>query len=82
MFYLYLLKSKKRNWFYIGSTRDLKKRLIEHNSKKVKSTQFYSPFDLVYYEAYQEYRLARKREIELKAKGQQKEIILKRLGYL
>jgi putative endonuclease len=78
--YLYLLKSEKRNWRYIGSTKDLRKRFKEHNLGQVKSTKFYKPLSLVYYEAYESYSLARKREIELKTKGQQKEILFERLG--
>lgn len=79
MHYTYLIKSKIADWKYIRSTSDLKRRLLEHNSGKVKSTKPYLPFDLIYYEAYQIYSLARKREIELKTQGQQKEILLKRL---
>ena len=77
--YVYLLKSSKYKWYYIGSTKDLKKRFIEHNLGKVRSTKFYRPLILVYYESYQSYSLARKREVELKKYGQQKEILLKRL---
>ena len=82
MFYTYLIKSKNKNWFYIGSTRDLKERFKEHNNGKVKSTKAYIPFALIYYEAYPTYTLARKREIELKKKSQQKEILFKRLGLM
>ena len=82
MFYTYLIKSKNKNWFYIGSTKDLKERFKDHNSGKVKSTKPYTPFILIYYEAYLTYTLARKREIELKKKGQQKEILFKRLGLM
>lgn len=82
MFYTYLIKSKNKNWFYIGSTRDLIERFKDHNNGKVKSTKPYIPFDLIYYEAYPTYTSARKREIELKKKGQQKEILFKRLGLL
>lgn len=82
MFYTYLIRSKNKNWFYIGSTRDLKERFKEHNNGKVKSTKVYAPFILIYYEAYPTYTLARKREIELKKKGQQKEILFKRLGLM
>ncbi len=80
MSYLYVLKSKKEKWCYIGSTKDLKKRLDDHNSGRTRSTRFYKPFELVYYEAYKNYSLARKRELELKNKGQQKEILFERLG--
>ena len=82
MFYTYLIKSVNRNWHYIGSTKDLRKRFSEHNAGKVKSTKFYKPFILIYYESYQSYSLARKREIELKNNSQQKEILFKRLGIL
>lgn len=79
MNYLYLIKSLGKNWVYIGSTRNLKLRLKEHNSGKIRSTKFYKPFELLYYEAYNTYTLARKRELELKKNGQQKEILFKRL---
>ena len=80
--YTYVIKSSTHNWRYIGSTKDLKHRLNDHNSGKVKSTKFYRPFALIYYEAYPNYSLARKREIELKNNGQQKEILFKRLGII
>jgi len=79
MFYTYLIKSKNKKWFYIGSTKDLKQRFKDHNNRRVKSTKAYIPFTLIYYESYSTYKLARKREIELKKKGQQKEILFKRL---
>ena len=82
MFYTYLIKSKNKKWFYLGSTEDLKRRFTDHNRGRVKSTKFYAPFELFYYEAYSTYSLARKREVELKIKGQQKEILFKRLGLL
>jgi len=82
MFYTYLIKSKNKKWFYIGSTKDLKQRFKDHNNRRVKSTKAYIPFTLIYYESYSTYKLARKREIELKKKGQQKEILFKRLGLI
>lgn len=74
-----MIKSTKKNWYYIGSTKDLKNRFSEHNRGAVKSTKPYRPFKLIYYESYTTFSLARKREIELKKKGQQKEILFKRL---
>lgn len=79
MFYTYVLKSKNKKFIYIGSTRDLINRFKEHNSGKVQSTKPYMPFELVYYEAYKTYRLARKREIKLKNHGQEKEQLIHRL---
>lgn len=80
MNYLYVIKSLPKNWLYIGSTRDLRERLREHNSGKIESTRVHKPYELVYYEAYKTYSLARKREVELKKNGQQKEILFKRLS--
>ena len=79
--YTYLLKSRNHKWYYIGSTKDLRTRFRQHNSGQVKSTKFYKPldFDLVYYESYADYSLARKRELELKKNSQQKEILFSRL---
>lgn len=82
MSYLYVIISKKKKWFYIGSTKNLRLRFNEHNSGKVKSTKFYKPFELIYYEAYNTYALTRKRELELKKNGQQKEILFRKLGIL
>ena len=66
MFYLYVLKSKKDNNIYFGSTNDLRRRLVEHNNGEVKSTKPRRPFELRYYEAYFNENEARKREASLK----------------
>ena len=75
-----MIKSINFNWHYIGSAENLKRRFNDHNTGRVKSTKFYKPFRLIYYEAYPNYSLARKRENELKKNGQQKEILFRRLG--
>ena len=67
MFYVYLLLSKKDNKFYIGLTRDLKKRLKEHNAGKNKSTCYRKPLELIYFEAYKDKIDAQKREVFLKS---------------
>jgi putative endonuclease len=69
MFYLYLLKSKKDDQCYIGSTNDLKRRFNEHNDSKVFSTKLRRPFELVYYEAYKSEHDARDRESNLKLRS-------------
>jgi putative endonuclease len=80
MNYFYLIKSISKNWIYSGSTKNLKLRFSEHAKGKVRSTKAYRPFELIYYEAYNSSKLARKRELEIKNNGQQKEILFKRLG--
>ncbi len=69
MFYLYILKSKIDKKLYIGSTDNLRRRLLEHNSGKVKSTRPRKPFELRYYEAFYKEIDARKREESLKKDG-------------
>ncbi|MBI2124068.1 MAG: GIY-YIG nuclease family protein [Candidatus Wildermuthbacteria bacterium] len=80
MHYVYVIKSRKKNWNYIGFSSDLRKRFHEHNQRKVRVTKAHCPFTLVYYEAYLSERDARKREIELKKKGQQKEFLKARIA--
>ena len=69
MFYIYVLKSKKDQQLYIGSTNDLKRRFKEHNNGEVFSTKPRRPFELVYYEAYKAEGDARNREKKLKLRS-------------
>ena len=70
MFYVYVIKSKKYGSLYIGSTNDLKRRIIKHNKGLVKSTKSKKPYKLLYYEAYDAESDARRREKMLKLRGQ------------
>lgn len=69
MFYVYVLKSGKDGQTYIGSTPDLKRRLVEHQTGKVISTKPRRPLELIYYEAYKIEKDARLRETNLKLKS-------------
>lgn len=80
MFYTYVLKSKKDNKLYIGSTTDLKRRFFEHNSGLVKSTKPRRPFKLIYYEAYAAEADARHREHNLKLRSKALTQLLKRIS--
>ncbi len=66
MFYTYIIKSKKDNNLYIGSTNNLRERLTKHNKGLVPSTKNRRPFEIVYYEAYKSGDDARGREVNLK----------------
>ena len=79
MYYVYLLKSIDHEFIYIGSTNDLKNRLLEHNNGKNQSTKFYAPFKLIYYEAYVNKDDALTREYKLKHHGSVKGHLKKRL---
>ncbi|MFA6006244.1 MAG: GIY-YIG nuclease family protein [Candidatus Paceibacterota bacterium] len=74
MYYVYVLLSKKEHRLYVGSTADVTNRLHLHNSGKVKSTQFYKPWELKRVEEYATRAEAFRREMFLKT-GQQKEIL-------
>ena len=69
MYYVYVLKSVKQNYLYIGSTDDLKHRFTEHNSGTQKATKAYVPFKLIYYEAYISKHASLIREKALKHHG-------------
>lgn len=79
MFYLYILKSKKDNSLYIGSTNNLRRRLFEHNKGISKYTKSHLPYELKYYESYQNEGDARQREVSLKKDGRALYILKKRI---
>ena len=79
IYFVYVLKSSKNNRYYTGSTKDLRKRLKEHNSGKSAYTRLTRPFELIYYEKYPTRKEAVKREREFKTgKGREelKQILL------
>ena len=67
MYFTYVLKSQKDGKLYIGYTENLEKRFMEHNSGKVKSTKYRTPFELVYYESCRKQADALHREKYLKS---------------
>ncbi|MEK7465611.1 MAG: GIY-YIG nuclease family protein [Patescibacteria group bacterium] len=79
MFFVYVLKSIKDDQWYTGSTNNLKRRIVEHNSGKSRSTKFRLPFTLIYYEAYISEKDAHKREHNLKLRARALTQLKKRL---
>jgi len=68
MFYTYVLKSNKNGKRYIGQTsKDVLRRLKEHNSGSNKWTRSNSPFIVLYSEEYTSKTEAIKREHFLKS---------------
>jgi putative endonuclease len=64
MHYVYLLQDKNKH-FYIGCTKDLRKRFAEHNSGKSNYTRG-KKWHLIYYESYLSKYDAFEREKKLK----------------
>ncbi len=69
MHYVYVIKSIKSDFIYIGQTGDLKARFSQHNASKETATKAYAPYKLVYYEAYANKKDALIRENKLKQYG-------------
>lgn len=80
MFYLYILKSTKKDWRYIGTTADVINRLAEHNAGEVKSTKAYKPLILVYQESFHDKTSARKREIFLKKNAKARKELFEKIN--
>ena len=67
MYIVYAIKSKIRNYIYVGMTSNLQERMRRHNKGYVKTTRAYRPFDLIYEEKHTTRQEARKREKYLKS---------------
>lgn len=67
MFYVYILKSKIKGAYYIGSCENISVRFSQHNKGLVKSTRRYLPWELVYKESFDTLNKARKRELQIKS---------------
>lgn len=50
MYYVYVLRSQKDKFFYVGYTSNLKNRKTEHDKGNVVSTKNRRPLDLIYCE--------------------------------
>ena len=62
MWYVYFLKSEKKDWNYVGSTSNLETRFEDHQSGNVQSTKHYRPFSLQAYIALKDEKKARELE--------------------
>jgi len=63
MYFVYILKSEVTGRSYIGHTKDLEKRIIEHNNGKSSSTRHGRPWRLVHSESFNTRSEAAKREM-------------------
>ena len=79
MHYVYVLQNSHGE-NYIGQTKDLQRRLTEHNSRANMSTRFSSEWKLVYYEAYASAEDAFRREKRLKDDGRARYQLMSRIS--
>ena len=67
-YFVYILRTSK-NTLYTGQTNNLKRRLLEHKKKSLRSARYlrcFSSFELVYVEKYNSRKEAMRRECEIK----------------
>ncbi len=75
--FVYILKSTKNGRLYIGSTKDLKRRISEHlNKKSLYVSKYIRDFTLVFCQEYDDIEKARKIEFWLKSQ-KDKDFILR-----
>ena len=67
MFYVYILQSLMVDRFYIGYSERPERRLIDHNSGKVKSTRNFRPWIKIYQEEFETELQAIRRERYIKS---------------
>jgi len=78
--YVYVLVSKKSGKWYIGSTMNMKKRIMSHNAGKNRSTKSDIPWGIIYCEISLNRDDARAREKYLKS-GQGRRYLKNRLKF-
>jgi putative endonuclease len=66
VWYVYALESKIDQRIYVGMTKDLNRRIKEHNLGRTSSTRAYRPWVLIYHEVQMSTSQARSREKYLK----------------
>ena len=52
MYYVYILRSRKNKRYYIGCTKNLSKRLKQHNRGENRSTKSFVPWEVVCYKRF------------------------------
>ena len=77
VFYVYVIRSEAED-FYIGFSKDLKRRMEEHNASKTRSTSA-REWKSVYCEAYLSEKAARDKERMLKHDGRTRRHLMKRI---
>jgi len=86
-YFTYILFSLKDRKLYIGSTKDLDKRVKRHNNGEVISTRFRRPLKLIFYEVFLTLDEAKSRETYLKSGAGRKnlyqmlKVTLRQLNY-
>lgn len=63
---VYILQSVKNGSYYIGSTIDLDRRVVEHSAGFVTATRKLLPVEIIFFQKYKTIKQARQIEYKLK----------------
>jgi len=63
---LYIIESIKNKSYYIGSAKDVERRVGQHNSGNVKATKYKRPYKLVFSQSFNTIEKAREAERKIK----------------
>jgi len=75
--YVYILTNDRQNVLYVGSTNDLRKRLVHHKHRLIPGfTKRYNVHRLVYFEGHPDMDAARQRERKIKGLTRAKKDVL------
>ena len=66
MYSVYVIYSKIFDRIYIGMTKNIQNRLLEHNAGQNKSTKAFLPWEMIHFENLETRMLARQKELKLK----------------
>jgi putative endonuclease len=69
MFYVYVLFSEKLNKYYVGSTNDIQKRLVQHNAGKTSFTSRGIPWIIIISMEFNSRAEAVQLELKIKKRG-------------
>jgi putative endonuclease len=72
--FCYILYSDKLDKYYVGSTSDIERRVIDHNRGKEKFTKTGLSWTLTYQESFETLPEARRRELYIKKQKSRKYI--------
>ncbi|KKP87929.1 MAG: endonuclease [Berkelbacteria bacterium GW2011_GWA2_35_9] len=75
MYYVYVIKSVGEDWYYVGLTNNVNKRLHQHNLAQSTSTKAHSPFKLIYSKSFTDRMSARDYEKFLKIHSNKEKLI-------
>jgi len=67
MWHVYIIRNSKNNRFYIGMTKDVQRRIAEHNRSRRRSITHFGKYILVYNEIYATLKEAHSREQQIKS---------------